>query len=1234
MDSSRTSSEERSGDPQRKRSRDPEEALEVPSLIKKQKESPENSIYETEIQERMLKHADSLNETALLRTALDKARHDTGHIKSNFDRLLYGLEILPVANEAEYEQKVRDMQTIKAYMPKVYKAAGLGIDGSYRAMAHLSTDLYRRVSALCESEKNIIPLTQLQRKLNRFLQNRGLATHANTASVEAMFSALERQAASKDKRESLLLEIIHMMGLPASVADANTADEKARFRRPIKNAASTLRVLQFLFNGLGLEFPDGDLNEFQLQQLINKFFSSRQFFDPREGRFLSVAEGNNVEIQKRELRSSAQHWKIQYEEQVRILRNIQESVNTLKQAKTDATLYRERYEKARSDLLSESDELGTTRESLKQTLEELANARNELSASTNVVRDKEILLLREERIAQESRATAEAAQKAYESEVFKCAEWQARHQQDTTELRETQQKTNELQTQLDDVKITLSEKGAELWKSKNQIDDLEKALGEEVKKAEEFKHAAEKSEKFIRHNQLEQSTSEEYAAEENKKLQAHNEKLTATLKEERKVSSRFFELQARCDELDKDAATHRGLLQQETRRRERDLSDLQKEKEAIKKRHNNEKYDYEEKISDLHSELKKYKAKIEECEGQAEERKRAVEKLIQPFAQHREQTSLLTEEVMDLLALQEALAQKTEDFERVQQELKDAQEQLAELKESSSEQLQAKITDHSSEVEHMQRDLQKTRNELSNAQANLSKKVEQLSIAEASVQRPTQAADRLEASKRLENTKTKRQSELTERDRMLEARTATLWEQIQVGEKLKKEVESLEKKFIVLAIIVGHQEIESEASKSTVGGLKHIIQEKQLELQDHQAKMDGSRLTIADLERTIKEKSRELSNQQSEIDAVNGKLQKALSDAESSSNESESTIKYLQDMIATKSHKLLDQQSQIIQLKSELRQALDGVNDYKIALDSVVESLDERQVNIVALEDEIRDNEHKPLDRESEIKRVKEKLQIALNDANGYKAALDAVEKSTEVLQQLEKGYQKALGSESAHRASTDRSVQTTQVEASEQSAQTMEIFADHSATLPASLFESLESFGYGPIRDHSSSLLSESNAWTIEVSKARSSWFSDHCWVLSMLFWSMLNAFWSIGDPEGRVCGEDAAKALVDYNDSEADSNLGQRQPAANKLINFLHDHSETLKVLLVILAALMILSFAMLRDVFGFQLADAAIEAGGDFGRVVQISLRQGGGSGLKWPTWMWDDPLLPPIAGLYSE
>lgn len=131
-----------------------------------------------------------------------------------------------------------------------------------------------------------------------------------------------------------------------------------------------------------------------------------------------------------------------------------------------------------------------------------------------------------------------------------------------------------------------------------------------------------------------------------------------------------------------------------------------------------------------------------------------------------------------------------------------------------------------------------------------------------------------------------------------------------------------------------------------------------------------------------------------------------------------------------------------------------------------------------------------------------------------------------------------------------------------------------------------------------------------------------------------MLNAFWSIRDPEGRVCGEDASEALVDYNDSDAGSNLGHHQPPAVKLITFLHDHSETLKVLLVILAALSILSLAMLRDVFGFQLADAAIEAGGDFGRLVQISLRQGGGSGLKWPTWMWDDPLLPPIAGLYSE
>ena len=39
----------------------------------------------------------------------------------------------------------------KQNLPKVFKAAGLRIDGSYRAMAHLQTDLHQRVDTICET---------------------------------------------------------------------------------------------------------------------------------------------------------------------------------------------------------------------------------------------------------------------------------------------------------------------------------------------------------------------------------------------------------------------------------------------------------------------------------------------------------------------------------------------------------------------------------------------------------------------------------------------------------------------------------------------------------------------------------------------------------------------------------------------------------------------------------------------------------------------------------------------------------------------------------------------------------------------------------------------------------------------------------------------------------------------------------------------------------------------------
>ena len=1108
MNSPQTSSEELSGDAGRKRSRDPEESPEVISLMKKKKESPESSIYETKLRDVIVKHAESLRRIAQLEETVDQkvqviekaegdakesiqqitqlqetveqqvqkiktADDNTERVRRGFDHALYELKVLPVAGEEEYKQTVRDVQTIKADLPKVFRLASLKNDGSYRAMAHLLKDLYQRVNTLCQTEKQatflkqqvnalrevekrVVLLAQLDRNFSDFLQSRGLATGTNMASTKAKFSALNEHVTIKDKRESLLFDIVHMLGLPSSVADSDTAEEKARFMIPLRNSTTAGKVLQFLFTVLGLDLPTGDLNESQLQREIESFFQVRQFFNPNEGRFLSTAEGNDVENQKQKLRDLAQHWKSQYDEQIREVRNIQESGIPIEQTKADAIMYRRRYEATHSDLLLQSDKLTRTEKFLQQTQTELANARNELSAVTSLVRDKEILYLEQERIANESRAATALAQQDHRNEVFDRERWQSRHQQVTTELQEAQHIANLLKAQLDSANVNMNEKGDELWRTKSEMGDLRKELAEEVKKVEDLKQSATKSAKYVK--DLEKRTEKEDAAEQEiSKLNAQNDKLAADLKEERKISARFFALEASCAKLDKDAATYRELLQTETRRREQDLSNFKKSKEVVEKRQGAILREKDEEIASLRSQVERY-------ESQGPEKAVGTKELESVLKLQREQITLLREDLKKYAKEQEttlhaAKTEKTEVIKALEHRLKTAQNELQNLKKSGF-------------------------------------------ARPREGRRSLEDAEREEKLRIMKIRKAELKGEVAKRDQMLGIRTATLLEQIQVSKKLESVVESLKKRIVGLAIVVVHQGVRIEVSESTITGMEYRIKANDLEL----------------------------SEQQSEIETVDANLQKALSDAESRSNESESTIKNLQKVIASKSRELLDQGSKINDLNSKLQQAI--------------------------------------------------------------------------VLENFSHGK---------------------------------DLSAGHSPINAPSLFEVLESFGYGPIEDLSSPIQIERDAQIFEVPVTRPSSFPYLHWVLPMLFRSFLNALWLLADPEGRICGDSAGDGVDDFDDfdeCESDRDLGRPPSGAVKLTTFVQDHSRTLKPMLVTVAALMILSLAMLHDVFGFQLAGTVIEAGGDLGRLIQISIRQGGGSGLMWPAWLWDDPLLAPIAGLYSE
>ena len=72
---------------------------------------------------------------------------------------------------------------------------------------------------------------------------------------------------------------------------------------------------------------------------------------------------------------------------------------------------------------------------------------------------------------------------------------------------------------------------------------------------------------------------------------------------------------------------------------------------------------------------------------------------------------------------------------------------------------------------------------------------------------------------------------------------------------------------------------------------------------------------------------------------------------------------------------------------------------------------------------------------------------------------------------------------------------------------------------------------------------------------------------------------------------------------------------------------------IILIVFAVFIVLSIPLLPSTFGLRPAQVATEIGGDMLRRIQISIRQGGGSGQRIPRWFWDDPLLDPMPGLYS-
>ena len=72
---------------------------------------------------------------------------------------------------------------------------------------------------------------------------------------------------------------------------------------------------------------------------------------------------------------------------------------------------------------------------------------------------------------------------------------------------------------------------------------------------------------------------------------------------------------------------------------------------------------------------------------------------------------------------------------------------------------------------------------------------------------------------------------------------------------------------------------------------------------------------------------------------------------------------------------------------------------------------------------------------------------------------------------------------------------------------------------------------------------------------------------------------------------------------------------------------------IIFIVLLMFIVLSIPLLPSNFGLRPAQVATEPGGDMLRRIQISIRQGGGSGQWIPRWFWDDPLLDPMPGLYG-